>query len=63
VLQKLEVDHALFLNLPARGPLEAGDPPLDLFEQIKLFRPITFESNRIGRPIRIRIESRNFAGP
>jgi len=26
-------------------------------------RPITFESNRIRRPIRIRIESRRFAGP
>jgi len=26
-------------------------------------RPITFESNRIGRPIRIRIEYRSFAGP
>jgi len=26
-------------------------------------RPIPFESNRIGRPIRIRIESRSFADP
>jgi len=26
-------------------------------------RPITLESNRIGQPIRIRIESRSFAGP
>ena len=28
-----------------------------------LNRPTPFESNRIGRPIQIRIESRSFAGP
>jgi len=26
-------------------------------------QPVTFKSNRIGRPIRNRIESRSFAGP